>query len=92
VTEPTKIVPGYIIISPDDPECRRTWPDPRASEEARWKASHDPTALTLAEIRQLATAAQTYAHIFGISQRQFLPTHSAIRAALSADAHLDEAS
>lgn len=93
MTETAKIANGFITISPDDPERRRTWPDPRASEEARWKASHNPEALTVAEIRQLATAARTYAYIFGIAQRDFLPTHSAIRAALAADpdlaAHLE---
>lgn len=82
--EPTKTVPGgHLVISPDNRERRRTWPDPRELDDVMWRAAHNPALLTPADLRQLVSVASAYAYIFSVPQRTFLPTHSAIRAAMS---------
>jgi len=82
--EPIKQVPGgFFEIDPENSTHRRTWPDPRASKEACWKAAHSPKTLTLQDVRRLASAAEAYAYVFSVSQKTFLPSHSAIRAHLA---------
>lgn len=89
--EPTKTVPGgYLVISPDDRERRRTWPDPRELDDVTWRAIYSPDSITPADLRRLVSVASSYGHIFEISQREFLPTHSAIRAALADTADTEE--
>lgn len=80
MAEPTRQVGARIHISPDNAKLRRSWPDPRATTAARWKAHHDPSNLTVDEIRCLAEAAEAYTHMFEVSQRDLLPSHAAIRA------------
>lgn len=89
--EATKTVPTRIVISPDDPERRRSWPDPRALEDAAWRATHCPDSITRSDLLVLAGVVSAYRDIFAMPQRQFLPTHSAIRAALTADTARDTA-
>jgi hypothetical protein len=81
MTEPTRTIPGRIVVSPDDPERRRSWPDPRVLDHVIWAARYSPESLDHNNLRLLATVAEAYRHIFSISQRAFLPTHAAIRAA-----------
>lgn len=85
MSEPTKTVPTRIVISPDDPNRRRSWPDPRAVEDIAWRATHLPDTITHTDLLQLASVVSAYQQVFAISQRDFLPTHSAIRAALADD-------
>jgi hypothetical protein len=92
MAEPTKQVGSRIVISPGNKEQLRSWPDPTIAAEACWKAWHAPQHMTVAEIRRLVSAAQSYAYIFEISQKAFLPTHAAIRAHLAARAAVPEAS
>lgn len=85
MAEPTKQVPGRIVINPRDPKRSRSWPDPaRITDELFWQAKRDPSGLTREQVQTLCDAASAYAYIFSIPQRQFLPTHSAIRAHLAA--------
>lgn len=84
--EPSTITGGRIVISPDDPTRRRTWPDPRAAAEASWRAVYSPAALTREDLHLLTSVAGAYAYIFEVPQRTFLPSHAAIRAALAAPA------
>jgi hypothetical protein len=85
--EPTKRVPGRIVISPDDKARSRSWPDPRLlDDDLVWKVQHNPDHLTRLELRRLMDMASTYAYIFSIPQRSFLPTHAAIRAHLATPA------
>lgn len=83
MSEPTKTVPTRIVISPDDPNRRRSWPDPRAAGDIAWRATHLPDSITRTDLLQLVSVVSAYQFIFSISQRQFLPTHAAIRAALA---------
>ncbi len=83
--EPTKRLPsGYIVISPDDPKLRRTWPDPSALDDVCWRAVYSPDSLTTADLMKLVSVAGAYGAVFERSQREFLPTHAAVRAALAA--------
>lgn len=85
MAEPTKQVNGgYIVISPDDDRRSRTWPGPKRAGELEWKARYAPTSMTRSELLFLASVAHAYRHIFSISQREFLPSHAAIRAHLAA--------
>jgi hypothetical protein len=80
VAEQTQQVGSHIHISPDVREDARAWPDPRDPAEIIWRATYAPGALTPTELRWLAVRASSYAHIFELTQREFLPTHAAIRA------------
>lgn len=84
MSEPTRTVPGgrYIVISPDDKERRRTWPDPRDPAEVGWRATHNPDSVTRADLLWLVSVLDAYRQVFAISQREFLPTHAAIRGAV----------
>lgn len=85
MAEPTKQVNGgYIVISPDDDRRSRTWPGPARAAELEWKARYSPTAMTRSELLFLASVAHAYCHIFSVPQREFLPTHAAIRARAAA--------
>lgn len=87
MSEPTKQVSGRIVISPDSKSRSRSWPDPRLlDDDLIWKTQHHPELLTALELRVLVDMASTYAYIFSIPQRSFLPTHAAIRAHLAAPA------
>lgn len=82
--EPTKRIGMHsIVISPDDPDRRRTWPHPRATEDVEWRALHHPSSLSDDEVRALARAAGAYRMVFFVSGRDFAPTHSAIRRVLA---------
>lgn len=90
MTEPTRAYGAQnIVISPDNPDFRRVWPDPRAPfaepddrHSLVWRATYAPESVTQDEVRQLVRIATAYAHIFETSQRGFRPTHAAIRAHL----------
>lgn len=87
MAEATQDGPGdTITIRPADPYTALHWPDPTGTRDARWRVWHAPDTVTVADMRALARAAETYDFMFQIPQRQLLPTHAAIRAHL-ADRH-----
>lgn len=84
MAEPIKrLSSGRIVISPDNPALRRTWPDPWALEDVCWRAVYSPDALTREDVLLLVSVAGAYSSVFEQSQRGFLPTHAAIRSVLS---------
>jgi hypothetical protein len=84
MAESTKQVPGRIVISPDDPRRSRTWPDPAELAELSWSCRYAPEEISRRDMLLLASAVDAYRHIFAMPQREFLPTHAAIRAHLAA--------
>lgn len=82
MAEPTEQRGSHIAISPAVPALARSWPDPRDTRDVLWRAAHARDSLTAEDIRWLAQRASAYTHIFELTQQQFLPTHSAIRAHL----------
>lgn len=79
MAEPTRQTSTRILISPDQKDQRRSWPDPRDPTEIMWRATYAPDSITKEDLRWLVDRASTYAHIFEITQKQFLPSHAAIR-------------
>lgn len=81
--EPFKLLGDHsIVIRPDEPERRMTWPNPSATTDARWRVYHAPDALTRDDVLALARAAGAYQAVFERSVARWTAIHTTIRRAI----------
>jgi hypothetical protein len=79
MAEPIKDLGSHLVISPEDRSKQRTWPNPVQVQDLVWRLLYAPSAITAQDRVMAASFLSAYAHIFSLSQREFLPTHAAVR-------------